>query len=365
MPDAVRALRRLRLIVLCGEIVHPNLVERAWAALPGVAIGNLYSIAECHDVAAKVFNPDGVDLRLRPADFADIYVTDVDRSDCLAANGVPGRILVAGPGLGLGYLCDRHAENRFPDLVLDGPAPVRVYDTGDLGILHASGNLQVLGRCDTGVKVRGQWVDPQEVAAVLTSHPDVIDAAVVETKGKLIARVVTQPNSNAAVSVTDVRAFLKARLPSHCVPNRIESVAALALGASGKAERSSITGMGKKFTDIKRQVLNAFREVLDDNTIGPGDDFGECGGDSLNAITLVGVLQRRTGRCIAMADFYAHSRPAHLARFIKGRSQIEPTWQLPTLAHGTISVKCAQREDSLWATSAASGNVCNVDVRWR
>ncbi len=239
---------------------------------------------------------------------------------------------------------------------------MRVYDTGDLGILHTSGELQVLGRCDASVKIRGQWVDPQEVAVVLTSHPDVIDATVGETNGKLIARVVLRPNSHAAVPVTGVRAFLKARLPMHCVPNRIEFVTALALGASGKTDWSSPTGVDSKSKDIERRVLNAFREVLDDDTIGPDDDFDECGGDSLNAITLVGVLQRRTGRCIAMADFYAHSRPAHLARFLQGRSQREPPWRLPTLEPGTVTRRAAQPACTILITGA-SGHLGGA-VRW-
>ncbi len=359
VPDAVRALRRLRLIVLCGEIVHPQLVARARAALPDTAIGNLYSIAECHDVAAAVFDPDGGALRLRPADFADIYVTEVDRRDRLVANGLPGRILVGGAGLGVGYLCEGVPENRFFELALDGRVPVRVYDTGDLGIMHASGDLQVLGRCDPGVKIRGQWVDPQEVSAALVSHPDVIDAAVEERHGKLTARVVRQANSTAASSSSEVRAFLKARLPSHCVPNLIEFVAALGLGASGKAGSSSINRAGVESADIERRVLTVFREVLGDSTIGPDDDFVERGGDSLAAITLVGALQRQTGRCISMADFYTYSRPALLARFLRGHSQPQPTWRLPTLEPDAITRRSAPPVHTILLTGA-NGHLGNA-----
>ena len=60
----VEALRRLRLLVLCGEIAAPAVVERAWKELPKVRIANLYSTAECHDVAGgELAAGEGITLR--------------------------------------------------------------------------------------------------------------------------------------------------------------------------------------------------------------------------------------------------------------------------------------------------------------
>ena len=46
------ALRSFRVLVLCGEVVTVELRNRVMEAAPHVALWNLYSISECHDVSA-------------------------------------------------------------------------------------------------------------------------------------------------------------------------------------------------------------------------------------------------------------------------------------------------------------------------
>lgn len=330
--EAVDALGKLRWLVLCGELVTDSFAKRVRRALPRVAVLNLYSTAECHDVAAVRVGDDGELPALEVAGFARVAVADVNHRERLLPAGQPGRILVNGPGVASG--CFGDGSERFFKLAGVRWGDTRVYDTGDLGVLTAAGRLRVLGRCDVGVKIRGHWVNPEHVADVLAGHPGVADISVRASDGKLAALVVPVPSANAKTLGAALRRFAAARMAAHAVPGRIETVPALPLTSSGKADRRvTPTATPVPSGDLGGEVLAAFRRVLDDPTVAPHDDFTNRGGDSLSAIALCGTLQQHTGRRIRVADFLRHPTPAALAAFIaKGTQAIEvKDWRLPEL----------------------------------
>jgi thioester reductase-like protein len=347
---AVNGMRRLRRIVLCGEPVTPDLIDQAGDALNQVQIGNLYSLAECHDVAGCPLTPGKGATAGKVADFAEVYLYDPVDCDKLVPVGEPGRIFVGGSALARGYFGDTDATaSAFQERLLETPngkrAPVRVYDTGDLGLLHANGDLEIVGRCDAQVKIRGMWVDLAQVERVIREHPAVHETAVYTTteadgQNQLCACVVPR-DSDASVDLdTVLRSYLAAMLPPHCVPTRIACVREIPLLPSGKVDRQALQAgrfsalekidvpsathgaetatshKGNDGADESRIVLDSFRETLSDHTIEMDDDFFDAGGHSLRAVMLCGELQRRTARQVSIRSVFEHPTPRRLANYL-------------------------------------------------
>ena len=137
--------------------------------------------------------------------------------------GVPGELYVGGVGLARGYLGrpGLTGERFVPD-PFGGASGARLYRTGDRARWRADGTLEVLGRTDRQVKVRGHRVEPGEVEAALRSLPDVADAVVVPQPdpaggARLVAYVCPSPTA-PAFDPTALRAALRARLPEPYVP---------------------------------------------------------------------------------------------------------------------------------------------------
>ena len=351
--EGVEALRRLGLLVLCGEIAAPAVVERAWEELPKVRIANLYSTAECHDVAGGELRPGkGITCGV-VADFAEVHLCEPDDRSRLVPVGRPGRILVGGGALA--RACHGSGGEEGDGFVeVDLPSPdgsfrsARVFDTGDLGRFNPAGELEILGRCDSGLKIRGSWVEPARIEQVVEGHPLVRRACVTAETGhrgetELVAYVVAEGEPVEAATLSrQLRVHAASRLSPHGVPARFVTVDELPLLPSGKVDRrrlslaargSPSSGQQPETGDMQAQVLASFRQALDDPGIGPRDDFEASGGHSLRAVRLCGILHRTTGRRVAVADLYRHPTPLDLARYLRNQQgrHPPPQWIPPEL----------------------------------
>ncbi|MER8188483.1 methyltransferase, partial [Kitasatospora sp. NPDC094015] len=92
--------------------------------------------------------------------------------------GIPGELWIGGAGLARGYW--NRPELTAQRFVQDPFRPgERLYRTGDLGRWNPHGELEFCGRTDDQVKIRGHRIEPGEIAATLTEHPDIREAVVV------------------------------------------------------------------------------------------------------------------------------------------------------------------------------------------
>ena len=151
-----------------------------------------------------------------------------------------GELLVGGPAVALGY--HDLPEATAARFVTDG-AGDRFFRTGDRVRRRPDGALELVGRVDAELKIRGIRVDPAEVEVAITSHPAVGVAAVVGTtvagRTALVAYVVPRPGAEPAGLDAAVVRFLRERVPAHLVPSRVSVVPALVHTASGKVDRAA------------------------------------------------------------------------------------------------------------------------------
>lgn len=154
--------------------------------------------------------------------------------------GEPGTIAVhrSDPGLMLGYL---HAEAETGERFQDD-----WFLTGDLGVMHADGQIHYLGRDDDMMNAGGYRVSPIEVETALAAHPGLsqVAAAAVEIKPgvEIITAFYTGPEE---VSVSELEAFASARLARYKQPRAYVHLDSLPLGANGKLRRRALPALFK------------------------------------------------------------------------------------------------------------------------
>jgi amino acid adenylation domain-containing protein len=175
-------LGSLRRVIVAGEPCPPRLVGLHLHAMPGVALFNEYGPTEA-TVWATVHLCTAADASAarvpigRPIPRAGAFVLDACQQPLPV--GVPGELYLAGGGLAAGYLEDpQQTQQRFLTRALPVIGATRLYRTGDRARWRRDGVLELMGRTDDQIKLRGYRIEPGEIAAALEEHPDV-DRAIV------------------------------------------------------------------------------------------------------------------------------------------------------------------------------------------
>jgi fatty-acyl-CoA synthase len=168
---------------------------------------------------------------------SSVRVVDSGGRDVAADGATLGEVALHGNNIMLGYYRDPVATARA---IPDG-----WFRTGDLGVLHPDGYLEIRDRAKDVIISGGENISSVEVEAALASHPAVLEAAVVAVPNEKwgerpVAWVTLKPGGQA--SADELRQHVRARLAGFKVPDRVE-FGPLPKTASGKIRKVELRAL--------------------------------------------------------------------------------------------------------------------------
>jgi amino acid adenylation domain-containing protein len=344
--DSFSKLRSLRTLFLGGEAISASRI-REWARSQdcGAEVANVYGAAECSDVSTFYVLKDYeryVETSVpigKPIFNTQVYVLDEFLNP--VGFGLPGEICIAGDGVGCGYINDSAlTEQKFVVNSFSSGAPTRLYRTGDLGRLSSDGNLEFIGRVDHQVKVRGFRVELGDIESNLRQHKEVKEAVVLsktfsDQDQRLVAFVVPRHRGGSRDQTgSQLRSFLKERLPEYMVPNDVVVLEEMPLNPNGKTDRNvllsmDILALGTKAgpeeprTPAERDLAAIFAKVLKLERVGIVDNFFDLGGHSYLVTETLGCIADHFHVNLSIFDFLANPRVTDLLKRIEEAQQEE------------------------------------------
>ncbi|MFB2981139.1 amino acid adenylation domain-containing protein [Microseira sp. BLCC-F43] len=338
---------KLRFIIFGGELLPYQLIKKLRKLFQTPtrffnilgqteSIGNgFYSIPENCDIE-EGYVPVGNPL----PDIQQVYVLNSQLEP--VKNGESGELHIAGATLARGYLNRTQANS---EKFINNPfnPQQKLFKTGDVASYSQEGNLEILGRIDFQVNIRGMRVEIEEIEAVLKLHPSVREGVVslredIPGDQRLVAYIV--PN-NQALDLAEIRSFIEQKLPDYMVPNAFVLLEKLPLLPNGKLDRNNLPAPNIS-AEIRNYVAprnpqeqliaDIWAEVLGLEKVGIYDNFLELGGHSLLASLVISRLREALAVELPVSALFESPTVASLSEKIEKLSQQNQTHQtLPIL----------------------------------
>lgn len=331
VPTLLRELVRLRQfehmpcrLVFCGgESLTWPLVDHFFSKTRSQLV-NLYGPTETTIDATfwRVEQDAPRDLPLpigKPIRGMQVYLLDEHGTPVIQEQ--EGEIAIAGPGVAIGYV-NTPSENalRFSTLNVDGK-PVRIYKTGDIGIVSASGELSFLGRRDSQHKVNGHRVELLAIEQIVQQTPGVHCAAVyldtlASGEKQICACYVAEANVETHSIEQRIIRAVSTQLPVYMHPSQLYSIANLPLLTNGKVNHNALREINAKHrtitpsiavdTSTSDQLHAIWKEILSHQAISANSHFFECGATSLSVMMLLGRIANLFNIDLTPKDIFDH-----------------------------------------------------------
>ncbi|MEM7534192.1 MAG: amino acid adenylation domain-containing protein [Chloroflexota bacterium] len=347
--DDTATLETMKLLFFAGEPLTSQLVTQWRNTFPHSGeIVNLYgptetTLAKCFYRVPQDVLP-GIQPVGRPQPDTHVVVMNQGR---VCGVGEVGEIVIRTPFRTQGYINVKHtfSQNPFTDHSDD-----LLYYTGDAGRIRPNGLIDILGRLDRQVKIRGVRIELGEIENALLQHPHVKEAVVIihensEEDKRLVAYVVeklkggkvegtdTNPSTLQLFNSSTLQPFnpstlrqhLAQQLPDSMIPSAFVFLDAIPLTTNGKLDRRALpvpgyTEIQSEFvaprTEMEAAVAAIWQSVLHVEQVGVNDSFFALGGHSLLATQVISQVRSQLNLDIPLKSLFEASQLGDFAQVV-------------------------------------------------
>ena len=321
--------KNVKYLMFAGEEFQYEYAKKTLILFKNVQIANLYGPTEAtvyatrYDIDETILDKNYIPIGV-PFDGANIKIMDENGQE--VKKGEKGEIYIYGEGVSLGYHNNLTMNKEKFGI---SSSDERFYRTGDIGEIDKDGNIKFFGRYDNQVQIHGIRVELGEIENVLLRIKGIKGACVVYEKNQLIAFIEGKNN----LSKEFIKNELFKKLPKYMVPNLIELVQDIPLNTNRKVDKKQlISSINKKSNSfIGKEILEGreltiselFNNVLKIKVNNSLQDFFELGGDSLNGIHLLSLLEKEFDMEFRNDFLYSYSTIKAISEYITRQEEIE------------------------------------------
>lgn len=311
--------RSLKHVLLSGEKIPPSALAR-WYNVMGsrVQLVNLYGTTETTMIRSYYpIKPEDVRAARIPVGMpihdTQLLISNNDFKPCKPL--IAGDLFIISNYVTKGYLNNPElTHEKFIRLNAGTPDEKIAFKTGDKARMLADGTIDLIGREDRQIKLRGMRIELDEIERVLAAAAIVRNVAVVKRTFEngdesLVAFVI--PVAEDATDLSgNLRQYLALHLPDYMIPADVVAVAQYPQLSNGKIDYQALASLPVQETiiapanAIEAKILSIWKDVLGDKSISTDDSFHKIGGNSLSIMKLIGRIYKEYNVRISLSELF-------------------------------------------------------------
>lgn len=323
-------LEELRYTFFAGESLSAKVVE-AWQGISPSEMISFYGQTET--TLAKAYHRINKSNKYEtiphgnPLPDTQIYILNQHNHIC--GVGETGEIIVRTPYRSIGYL---QSGDAFEKNVLSDNF---VFGTGDLGRFLPDGKIEILGRNDEQIKIRGVLINKNEITAAMNRIHNIKECYILTKNSnesvQLHAYLVYEAER---MDEEDIRMELLKELPMAMIPSSFITVSHIPVTPNGKVDIEKLKSFKPKqgnqvypiVSSVEKQLMEIWRKILSLDEIKNTDNFFQLGGHSLLIVKMIAMIKEKIGKEISLKTVFLYPTVHSLAAYIesKGKTNDRP-----------------------------------------
>lgn len=315
LPQLVEAASRIKVFDVGAEAFPPALYDKIRAVNPDAYIMNGYGPTETTISCTMKVITDSKNITIgAPNGNVQVYV--VDKENKILPDGETGELVVAGLGVGRGYI---NLPEKTADvfITLNGE---RAYKTGDLAKITPEGEIEFFGRIDNQIKLRGLRIELGEIEEVINSFEGIITSITVPVDNKYLCCYFIADREISSESLSE---YASESLAHYMVPDVFIQLEKMPLTQNGKIDKKALPkpvaqpkNLKEPETPMQKKIFEIVSQVVENDYFGIDTSFYKAGLSSISAMKLCVLISEGFGVTVKTSDIHENNTVEKLEKYV-------------------------------------------------
>ena len=315
LPQLREAASRIKVFDVGAEAFPPALYDKIRTVNPDAYIMNGYGPTETTISCTMKVITDSKNITIgAPNGNVQVYV--VDKENKILPDGETGELVVAGLGVGRGYinLPEKTAEVFIS---LNGE---KAYKTGDLAKITPEGEIEFFGRIDNQIKLRGLRIELGEIEEVINSYEGIITSITVPVDNQYLCCYFMADREISSEALSD---YASESLAHYMVPDVFIQLEKMPLTQNGKIDKKALPkpvahpkNLKEPETPMQKKIFEIVSKVVENDYFGIDTSFYKAGLSSISAMKLCVLISDEFGVTIRTSDIHENNTVEKLEKYV-------------------------------------------------